>query len=121
VNHEAFALASRVFDAVDRKDVEAFSAFLTDDCRFVYANADPVTGRPAIREAVAAFFAMVDGMTHEHLQVWRDGDVIVCRIDVSYLRKDGHHVRIPAVTLWQMRGDRICDYQIFNDLSPVFR
>lgn len=115
------AFALRVFDAVDRMDAAAFARFLTPDARLRFASADPVYGREAAEKAVAAFFQSIAGMEHRLVDLWRGETSMVCRLDVTYYRHRGDSVEIPAMTLWRMNGPRIADYEIFNDLSPVFR
>jgi hypothetical protein len=45
---------AQVFADIDAFDPDKFVAHLTPDAKFRFANADPVTGRAAVKEAVAA-------------------------------------------------------------------
>ena len=44
-----------IFADIDAFDPDKFVAHLTPDATFRFANADPVTGRAAVKEAVAVF------------------------------------------------------------------
>src|SRR5436189_251833 len=71
-----------VFADIDAFDPDKFVAHLTPDAVFAFGNAEPVTGRAAIRAAVAGFFATIDGLTHHVRNLW---DV------VAHLRADHRH------------------------------
>ena len=46
-----------IFADIDAFDPDKFVAHLTPDAKFRFANPDPVTGRAAVKEAVAGFFS----------------------------------------------------------------
>ncbi len=117
---DAEALVKNVFAAVDRKDATAFANFLAEDGTFRFGNADSVHGRNHVEEAVAGFFKLLEGLSHDNIEFWQVGNVITVRLDVTYWRTDGHEVLMPAMTLWRLKGDKIADYQIFSDLTPLF-
>ena len=52
-----------LFADIDAFDPDKFVAHLTPDGKFRFANADPVIGRDAVKEAVAGFFSTIDGLT----------------------------------------------------------
>src|SRR6202012_4099818 len=86
---------AQVFADIDAFDPDKFVAHLTPDAKFRFANADPVTGRAAVREAVAGFFSAIDGLTHHILNVYESSDTFRPQIDVEYRRKDGKSVDVP--------------------------
>ena len=90
---------AQVFADIDAFDPDKFVAHLTPDAKFRFANADPVTGRAAVKEAVAGFFSTIDGLTHHMRNVWEFGDTVVTQIDVEYRRKDGKTVTVPNVDI----------------------
>jgi ketosteroid isomerase-like protein len=110
-----------VFQAVDAKDATRFASYLTADAVFRYANAPPVTGPDATREAVAQFFAAVKSLRHQLLQVWTLGKMVFCKGEVSYERLDGSKAGpFPFFNLFTMRGGKIAEYLIYVDISPLF-
>ena len=109
-----------IFAAIDAFDPDKFVAHLTPDATFRFANADPVTGRAAVKEAVAAFFSSIDGLTHHILNVYESGETAIAQIDVEYLRKDGKSVTVPNADILVFDGDLVSDWQIYIDVTPVY-
>ncbi|KAA1014393.1 nuclear transport factor 2 family protein [Paraburkholderia panacisoli] len=116
----AFEYVSEVYEAIDSMDEQRLALFLSENCTFVYANNDPVTGRENIAESSKSFMALIAGIRHQLLDVWAIDNVIVSRIDVTYTRKDGSTLTVPAVTVWRVRDGRIDDYRIYIDVAPLF-
>ena len=110
-----------IFADIDTFDPDKFVAHLTPDVTFRFGNADPVTGRAAVREAVAGFFATIDGMTHHILAVYESGaETVIAKIDVEYLRQDGKSVTVPNADILVFDGDLVRDWQIYIDIAPVY-
>ncbi len=110
-----------VFRAVDAKDAGRFASCLTEDAVFRYANAPVVNGAEGARQAVDQFFAAVKSLRHELLQVWTQGEMVFCKGEVRYERLDGSPAGpFPFFNLFRMRGDRIAEYLIYVDISPLF-
>lgn len=116
----AFDYASEVYEAVDSKDERRLARFLTENCTFVYANSELVVGRENIAESSKNFLALIAGIKHQLLDVWAFDNVIVSRLEVTYTRKDGSTLTVPAVTIWRMRDTQIEDYRIYIDVAPLF-
>ena len=109
-----------VFADIDAFDPDKFVAHLTPDAVFAFGNAEPVTGRAAIRAAVAGFFATIDGLTHHVRNVWELGDTAIAQIDVEYRRKDGKTVTVPNADILSYDGDLVRDWRIYIDLAPLY-
>ena len=85
-----------------------------------FGNADPMVGRDAITEGIAQFFMLIDGLSHEIVECWAVERHVICDLMVTYHRKDGRSVTVPAVTIWGMDGDLVRDYRVYIDQTPVF-
>jgi SnoaL-like domain len=109
-----------VFADIDAFEPDKFVAHLTPEVRFRFGNADPVTGRAAVREAVAGFFGTIAGLSHRILNIWEVGDTVIVRIDVEYRRKDGKTVTVPNADILSYDGDLVRDWQIYIDVAPVY-
>ena len=110
-----------VFRAVDTKDAARFASHLAPDAIFRYANAPAVSGPAAIEQAVAQFFDAVHSLRHELLAVWTVDDMAFCKGEVGYVRHDGSEAGpFPFFNLFRMRGDKIAEYLIYVDISPLF-
>ena len=109
-----------IFADIDAFDPDKFVAHLTPDAPFRFANADPVTGRAAVKEAVAGFFSSIAGLTHHILNVYEVGDTVIAKIDVEYRRLDGKSVTVPNADILVFDGDLVSDWQIYIDVTPVY-
>ena len=109
-----------LFETIDRMDARGFAEAFTDDGRFRFGNAPTVTGRDGIEKTVADFFAGLQGLRHEILDVWDDGDSVISEVEVTYTRKDGSEVQLPAATIGRRRDDLLADYRIYMDVNPLF-
>jgi limonene-1,2-epoxide hydrolase len=58
-------------------------------------------------------------MRHVILEQWSDGDVAAVRVEVTYRMNNGDSFTIPGITRFRVKGDRIVEYLIFMDPSPV--
>ncbi len=108
-----------LFQAIDQRDVDGFAAFLTDDAQFRFGNADPVLGRPAIRHAVAAFFASIQSIQHRIYDVWWLEDAVICHGTATYTRHDATELSVPFANVFKFDGERVREYLIFADVSAL--
>jgi ketosteroid isomerase-like protein len=111
---------AQTFADIDAFDPDKFVAHLTPDVTFRFGNADPVTGRAAVREAVAGFFSTIDGLTHHIQKVFESGDTVIAQIDVEYRRQDGKTVIVPNADILVYDGDLVREWQIYIDVTPVY-
>jgi len=114
-------LVKEVFKTVDGMDADGFASFFADDCRLCFGNSEPMIGRAAIRDGIAGFFASIDGLRHDVSNVWEQTGTFIVETQVTYNRKDGGIVTVPAISILDMTGQgRISDYRIYVDLAPLF-
>jgi ketosteroid isomerase-like protein len=116
---------AQLFGAVDAMQPEAVAAYFTDDAVFRFGNAPPSHGRRAIQQALAGFFGTIGGLRHQVTGVWRGqwegGPVLAVEAEVTYTRADGSQTPpLPVTSTMRFAGDRIRDYRIFMDVSPLF-
>jgi len=111
---------AQIFADIDTFDPDRFVAHLAPDAVFRFANADPVTGREAVREAVAGFFSTIAGLAHHIRNVWEFGDMAIAQIDVEYRRKDGKTVTVPNADILTFDGELVRDWQIYIDVAPIY-
>ena len=112
--------ATEMFRASDVLDVDGWVAYLTPDVSFRFGNADPISGRDTVRQAVSEFFATIKGLKHTIVQEWLIDDVNIQKLDVTYTRLDDKVVTIPAANILRVEDGLIADYQIYADLTPVY-
>ncbi|UCF19825.1 MAG: nuclear transport factor 2 family protein [Gemmatimonadota bacterium] len=105
--------------AIDAKDPDGFVSFLTDEAIFRYGSQEPVRGKPAVREYVAGFFGMVEALQHSVLRTWNGKDSLVCQGEVTYTKHGGEKVTVPFTNIFDLEGDKVRDYLIYVDPSPL--
>ncbi len=108
-----------LFKAVDTKDTDSFVAYLAEDAVFRYGSQEAVQGRAAIRKYVAGFFGTVKTLQHRVKETWEGDDSLVCQGEVTYTKLDGNEVTVPFVNIFRFEKDRIHDYLIYIDPSPL--
>jgi limonene-1,2-epoxide hydrolase len=102
-------------------DAEAFLSFLTEDAVFVYGSQDPVKGRDAVRAYVAGFFATLERLEHTVEDEWAIDEERVAFVqgNVTYGLPNGRSVSIPFLNLFRLRDDKIAEYRVYVDPTPL--
>ena len=109
-----------LFKSIDAKDTDAFLSHLDSDCIFRFGNFPEVKGTEAIRQAVSDFFGSIEALNHIIANTWETKNHIICNGMVTYTRKDLKKTTVPFCNVFLMEGNKIKDYQIFIDVSPLF-
>lgn len=109
-----------LFAAIDANDAAAFVGYLTEDAVFRFGSAPPVRGRAAIRAAVDGFFGTIAGCSHTVQRSISLDSALVCEGEVTYRRRDGSEITLPFADIFEYEGDRISQYKIYMDISPLY-
>jgi ketosteroid isomerase-like protein len=108
-------------DDINKMDANAWASHLAPDVVMRFGNADPVYGRDACRDALAAFYARIGGLRRDVIELWEHGAATIVEANLTYTRKDGTDVAVPAVTIYRTDDQGlVSDYRIYIDLAPVF-
>ena len=111
----------KLFVAIDKKDIDSFISFLTEDACFTFANMPAVCGKKNVRDAVSGFFSGIKGLSHNISQTWEKGDTLICEGKVTYTRNDSKEMTFPFVNIFRMRDSLIADYRIYTDNSALYK
>lgn len=114
------AWTQALFRAIDAKDTEAFLAFLTPQARFAFGNVPAAEGTAGIRATLDGFFASIASLTHTVDHTWSVPGHVVCNGTVRYVRHDARAVVVPFCNVLRIDGERVADYRIYVDASPLF-
>lgn len=112
---------NELFASIDAMDVQKFLTFLTEDASFKFGNADAAVGKEAIKKAVSGFFGLINGLSHNIINIWEIGDVIICRGEVTYTKKDDSKITLPFANVFGMKENKIKDYSVYIDIGPLFQ
>ena len=101
----------RFNDAVDRRDVEALRAAITEDC--VFESPAPPDGKQYVGssmvEVFAQFFALEGEGPFEVEEIFTAGDRAVVRWSHPWEHADGKHGHIRGVDLFLVRDGRFAE------------
>ncbi|QYA99821.1 nuclear transport factor 2 family protein (plasmid) [Rhodococcus sp. USK10] len=100
-------------------DIAAFFDYFSDDCIFRMGNNAPVIGKDSIQSWVAQYLTSVASMRHEIIEQWSAGNVAALRVEVTYTLQSGEFFTLPAVTRTRVEQNKVTEYLIFMDPSPV--
>lgn len=113
------------FKSVDAEDAAAIASYFTVDGSFRFGNGPAAVGRQVIEQANVDFFGMIGGLHHDIVGIWQstydEGNIIFIELAVTYTRKNGTQTdALPVVSQVRMKGDKMHDFRIFGDITPVF-
>ena len=109
-----------LFSAIDNKDADKFISFLTEDARFTFGNAAPVSTRNNIRDSVSGFFSGIKALQHDINSYWHKEDMLICKGKVTYTRLDNTKLALAFTNIFRMKNELISDYRIYIDISELF-
>lgn len=113
-------MLTELFDSIDAMDADKFVEFIAPDGTFRFGSAPSVTGREAIRDAVAGFFSSIAGLRHTLHQSLLNGDTLVCEGEATYTRHDSSEITLPFANVFELRNGLISQYKIYSDIGPLF-
>lgn len=116
---ETDAWVAGLVAAIDAMDTRAFLAHLTEDATFTMGNFPPTTGTAAMTAMLDNFFGMLRSLSHVVDDAWAVPGHVVCRGRVRYVRKDGREVAAAFCNVLRFTGERVSDYRIYIDPSPL--
>lgn len=102
-------------------DLPAFFGQLAENCRLAWANETPVQGVDDIQALVGRMLAGVSGFRHDIIEQLVGEDSAALRMDVTYTLPHGGELRTPAVTYMRFRDERIVEYLIYQNPTPLAR
>jgi len=102
---------------------EAVKMF-TEDCRYRFANFPAAKGRAGVRQsATSSHLKAIKGCTFDIQELWEfdGGDVVVCQMDINYIRTDDSVLTLPCTDVFRMEGPLVKDMRVYMDPSPLFK
>ncbi|HKP41454.1 limonene-1,2-epoxide hydrolase family protein [Mycobacterium sp.] len=98
---------------------EEMASYFTDDAIYHNIPMDPVQGPEAIKEFIAGFLGVFDGIDFNvHRQISNGALVMNERTDVMR-RKDGGQVALPVMGVFEVQGDRIAAWRDYFDMASI--
>ncbi|MFM0705070.1 nuclear transport factor 2 family protein [Paraburkholderia sediminicola] len=106
--------------AIDRQDLGAFGAFLSDDARFTFGNGDAIYGREPIVSVVQGVLQSLRSISHTAQRFWQVDDVAICEGRVRYVDSLGQTLDAPFIDVLSIDANEcITDYRVYVDASQL--
>lgn len=108
-------------DAMDQLDIDAYAAYLAEDCQMQFGNNAIVKGKHNVVEALKAFWATIDGDEHNLQNIFGNDSNFVLEALNTFKRKDGKTITIPAVAITEKNSKGlVTSVRLFMDVAPMF-
>jgi limonene-1,2-epoxide hydrolase len=100
-------------------DPEELAGYFTEDAIYHNIPMEAVQGREAIKQFIAGFVGMVDGIDFNvHRQV-SDGSVVMNERTDVLRRKDGGEVPLPVMGVFEVQDDHIVAWRDYFDMAAI--
>lgn len=109
-----------MYEDADSLDPERAMKWLTPDVVQRMGSNPPTVGIEQAREGYEHMLGAMSSMKHLFIGIWdTEPGVTVAEAMVSYHRKSGTTVRLPATTILRHRDGKVYDLRIYMDPSPL--
>ena len=108
------------YATVDGMKMEEYLAWHTDDVKFRFGSTPTTTGKEPIRQSLSQLWGALESLHHDMTGVWESGDVTIVEAEITYTRKDGKVVVLPAASILRRKGNLVNDMRINMDINPLF-
>jgi ketosteroid isomerase-like protein len=106
---------------LDSKDIEAYSAFLAEDCVMQSNNNPLVEGKGAIVQFLSEYWKSFASLEHDLLNIYGSDSAFVLEALNHYKRHDGKPVTLRAVAFTDRNPNGLVDsVRIYTDVTPLF-
>lgn len=110
-----------LFNSIDTQNTDKFASYLTDDAVFTMGDAPSVKGKDNVHEAVGQFFQSIKGLSHTVENTISNGNDLVTPGNVTYTRHDDTTLTVSFCNVFKLENDKIKDYNVFIDLSQLYK
>lgn len=118
---QAFERYLHYLEAMDRKDLQSYSALLAEDCVLRINNEEPVHGKAAITGRLGPYWESFGRIEHDLLNIYGTDQTYVLEALNHYVRHDQKQVTVRAVAFTDLNGaGEVTSVRLYMDVSPVF-
>ena len=111
----------RLIQLFEVMNVDEALTMFTENAQYRFGNYPPAVGREGIRAAAtASHLEAIKGCRFNIQGLWEFGDVVVCEMEIEYIRTDDSVLTLPCTDVFRMEGNLIKDMRIYMDPSPLF-
>lgn len=118
-------VAQQFVRAINRQDVDAMAALMTDEHRFIDALGNVVTGRAAMRTGWAGYFRMVPDYSIAVDEIYSDGPVVILlgaaqgTYAAGGVMKPENRWSTPVALRAFVEEGKIAEWRVYADNEPI--
>lgn len=121
LSDKAYQWYREYLDVIDRKDLDAYAAYLADDCQMYMNNDGPIEGKEAILSMLGPYWGSFASLEHDLLNIFGNDEAWVLEALNHYQRHDGKSVTVRAVAITERSPQGLAQsVRVYSDPSPVF-
>jgi len=107
--------------AMDRKDLDAYGAFLAGNCALQMNNQPPTAGKEAVLRGLAAYWRSFGAIEHDLDNIYGDDRRFALEALNHYRRLDGGAVTLRAVAFTDRdEAGLVTSVRLYTDTGPLF-
>lgn len=104
----------------EKMDLEKALTYFTEDAVYSYANYPPAIGKQAIREVtMSSQLDNIKDVSFDIKSIWENLDVVICELEINYIRSNGSLLTLPCTDIFRMEGDKVREMAVYMDASPL--
>jgi hypothetical protein len=108
-------------NAIDKRDIESYANYLSDDCSMQINNDLPVSGKDQIIKHLASLWTLYKEDTHDLLNIYGTDSSFSAEIINHFILEDGKEIPINAVAYVDRNEDGLLtSVRLYADFSPLF-
>lgn len=125
MTESSLVVAQQFVRAINRQDVDALAALMTEAHRFIDALGNSVTGRAAMRAAWSRYFSMVPDYTIAVEEIYSDGPVVILlgtaqgTYSTGGTLKPENHWSTPVALRAFVEDGKIAEWRVYADNEPM--
>jgi hypothetical protein len=118
---EAYRWYLDYLGAMDRKDLDAYGAFLAESCELRMNNQPPVSGKQAVLQGLGAYWRSFGTVEHDLDNIYGDDRRFALEALNHYRRLDGPTVTLRAVAFTDRdEAGLATSVRLYTDAAPLF-
>ncbi|GET37641.1 nuclear transport factor 2 family protein [Microseira wollei] len=121
LSSEAYAWYLQYLEALDSLDIEAYKHFLAPNCSVQSNNNEPMVGKDAVVQGLAAYWKTFASLEHDLLNIYGSDSSFVLEALNHYTRHDGKVVTIRAAAFTDRnKAGFVTSVIFYTDTTTVF-
>lgn len=125
MTESSIVVAQQFVRAINRQDVDAMAALMTEEQRFIDSLGNVVTGKAAMRNGWAGYFRVVPDYTIAVEEIYSDGPVVILLGTAQGTYSTGGELKpenrwsTPVALRAHVEEGRIAEWRVYADNEPI--